>query len=88
MPFEFDDKTGVIRDKLTGERCIVLTQARMQDIFSRLAAIFQSGATVIAFEAGKAAGKRFVEEVPNEAKAENPTFLNTITQRFSARGKI
>ena len=57
MPFEFDTENGIIRDPLTGERCIVLTQARMQDIFSRLSGIFQSGATVIAFEAGKAAGK-------------------------------
>jgi predicted hydrocarbon binding protein len=86
MPFEFDTENGIIRDPLTGERCIVLTQARMQDIFSRLAGIFQSGATVIAFEAGKAAGKCFVEETPAEAKADNPTFLNTITQRFTDAG--
>lgn len=86
MPFEFDNKTGVIRDKITGERCIILTQARMQDIFSRLEGIFQSGAKVIAFEAGKAAGKRFVEETPAEAKADNPTLLTTITQRFTDAG--
>lgn len=86
MPFWFDAETGVIKDTITGERCVILTQARMQDIFSRLADIFQSGAAVIAFEAGKAAGKRFVEETPNEAKTDNQTFLNTITQRFTDAG--
>jgi hypothetical protein len=86
MPFEFDSETGVIRDKITGERCVILTQERMRDIFERLSGIFQSGAKVIAFEAGKAAGKCFVEETPAEAKIDNPTFLNTITQRFTDAG--
>jgi predicted hydrocarbon binding protein len=86
MPFWFDAENGVIKDTITGERCVILTQARMQDIFSRLAGIFQSGATVIAFEAGKAAGKRFVEETPNEAKTDSQIFLKTISQRFTDAG--
>jgi predicted hydrocarbon binding protein len=86
MPFDFDAETGVIRDKITGERCIILTQARMQDIFSRLSGIFQSGAKVISFEAGKAAGKHFVEETPDVTKTDNQLFLKTITQRFTDAG--
>ena len=86
MPFDFDDETGVIRDKITGERCIILTQDRMQDIFDRLSGIFHSGATVIAFEAGKAAGKRFVEESAGVTKGDKQVFLKTVTQRFTDAG--
>ena len=86
MPFEFDAETGVIKDEITEERCIVLTQDRMREIFERLSGIFQSGAHVIAFEVGKAAGQRFVEEVPDVTKTDNQRFLNTITQRFTDAG--
>lgn len=64
MQFEFDEQAVIIQDKVTGKRCIILTKARMQEIFSRLSDIFQSGAKVIFFEAGKAAGERFVEDTP------------------------
>jgi hypothetical protein len=42
MQFEFDDQAGVIKDKVNGERCVIVTEARMQDIFSRLSAIFRT----------------------------------------------
>jgi predicted hydrocarbon binding protein len=86
MAFEFDGQTGVIKDKVTGERCIIITQARMKEIFSRLSAIFQSGAKVIFFEAGKAAGERFVEDTPEVMKADKRLFLETIVQRFMDAG--
>lgn len=86
MPFEFDSETGVIRDKMTGERCVVLTEARMQEIFARLSGIFQSGAKVIAFEAGKAAGKRFAEETSDVTKGDKQMFLEMVTQRFTDAG--
>ena len=86
MQFEFDGQTGVIKDKLTGERCIIITQARMQEIFSRLSEIFQSGAKVIFFEAGKAAGERFVENATQKMKADKRLFLETVVQRFTDAG--
>jgi len=86
MQFEFDEQTGVIRDKVTGERCVIITQARMQEIFSRLSGIFQSGAKVIFFEAGKAAGERFVEGAPEVMKADKRLFLETVGQRFMDAG--
>jgi hypothetical protein len=55
MQFEFDAETGVIKDKVTGERCIIITQTRVAEVCSRLSEIFQSGAKLIIFEAGKAA---------------------------------
>jgi predicted hydrocarbon binding protein len=84
--FEFDGQTGVIKDKLTGERCVIIKQARMQEIFSRLSDIFQSGAKVIFFEAGKAAGERFVEDAPEVMKADKTLFLETVVQRFMDAG--
>ena len=86
MQFEFDGQTGVIKDKLTGERCVIITQARMQEIFSRLSEIFQSGAKVILFEAGKAAGERFVKETSDITKADKRLFLKTVVQRFTDAG--
>ena len=59
MQFEFEGETGVVKDRVTGERCIIITQARIQEIFSRLSDIFQTGAKVIFFEAGKASPDKF-----------------------------
>jgi predicted hydrocarbon binding protein len=86
MQFEFDEQKGVIRDKVTGERCVIIIQTRMQEIFSRLSEIFQSGAKVIFFEAGKAAGERFVEDTPEVLKADKRLFLETLAQRFMDAG--
>jgi len=57
MQFEFDTENGVIKDKVTGERCIIITQTRVEEVCKRLSEIFQTGAKLIIFEAGKAAGK-------------------------------
>lgn len=86
MQFEFDSEKGIIKDKITGERCIIITQARVEEICSRLSEIFQSGAKVIIFEAGKAAGKRFVEETPDITKGDKQLFLKTVSQRFTDAG--
>jgi len=86
MQFEFDLENGVIRDKVTQERCVIITQARMQEIFSRLSDIFQTGAKVIFSEAGKAAGERFVEETPEAMKKDKNAFSATVVQRFMDAG--
>jgi predicted hydrocarbon binding protein len=86
MQFEFDEENGVIKDKVTGERCVIIIQARMQEIFARLSAIFQTGTKVIFFEAGKAAGERFVEDAPEIMKANKRLFLKTLAQRFMDAG--
>ena len=86
MQFEFDGQTGIIKDRLTGERCVIITQARMQEIFLRLTDIFQSGAKVIIFEASKAAGERFVKETSEITKDDKELLLNTTVQRFTDAG--
>jgi len=86
MQFEFDGENGVVKDKVTGERCIIITQARIEEICTRLSEIFQSGAKLIIFEAGKAAGKRFVEEMTDVTKVDKQVFLKTMSQRFTDAG--
>jgi predicted hydrocarbon binding protein len=86
MAFEFDRQNGVIKDKITGERCIIITQARLQEIFSRLSEIFQSGAAVIIYEACKAAGKRFIEETSEKTKTDKELILKTAVKRFTDAG--
>jgi predicted hydrocarbon binding protein len=70
MKFEFNSENGIIKDKVTGERCAIITQTRMQEILLRLSEIFQSGAKVIIFEATKAAGERFAKEVAERVNFE------------------
>jgi len=86
MAFEFDRENGFIKDKITGERCIIITQARMQEIFSRLSEIFQSGANVIIYEAGKAAGRRFINEISEVTQTNKEKILKTAVQRFTDAG--
>ena len=86
MQFEFDAETGVVKDKVTGERCIIITQTRVEEICSRLSEIFQSGAKLIIFEAGKAAGKHFAEEASDITKVDKQLFLKTVSQRFTDAG--
>jgi predicted hydrocarbon binding protein len=86
MQFDFEGQTGVIKDKVTGERCVIVTQTRMQDILSRLSVIFQSGAKVIVFEASKAAGEHFAKEASETTKADRQQLLNKTVQRFTDAG--
>ncbi len=86
MEYEFDEKKGLIYDKVTGDRCIILTKERMHQIFSRLTDLFQSGAQVIISEAGKAAGEQYAEKVPKQTKADAAVFLKTAVQRFTDAG--
>ena len=86
MQFDFERQPGVIKDKVTGERCVIVTQTRMQDILSRLSVIFQSGAKVIVFEASKAAGEHFAKEASEAANADIQQLLNKTVQRFTDAG--
>jgi len=41
--YVFDEENGIIRDKATGERYIIVSKSRTEDIFGRLSQIFKSG---------------------------------------------
>jgi predicted hydrocarbon binding protein len=86
VEFTFDEENGVIIDKVTGERCFILPKARLEQIFTRLTELFQSGAHVIIAEAFKAAGKWYINEIPEHAKKDLATFLASAVPRFKESG--
>ena len=81
MEFDFDGENGVIIDKATGERCLIFPKSRIEQIFQRLTELFQSGAQVIITERFKAAGKWYVNEIPEEKRRDKAQFLKTAVQR-------
>ncbi len=86
MEYNIDTEKGIILDKATGDRCIIITKARMGEILTRLTEIFQSGAQVIINEMCKAAGESYVKEVLAEKKASAVQFLASGVQRFTDAG--
>jgi len=86
LEFTFDEEQGIIIDKTTGERCLILPKARLEQIFARLIDLFQSGAQVILTEAFKAAGRWHGNELPQQARADKASFLKSAVQRFRNAG--
>lgn len=86
MEFTFDEENGVIIDNATGERCLIFPKARLEQIFKRLNELFQSGAQVIISEAFKAAGRWYINEIPDKAKTDIVAFIPTAVQRFKEAG--
>ena len=86
MELTFDDEQGIVIDKTTGERRLIFPQAKLEQIFTRLTDLFQSGAQVIITEAFKAAGKWYVNEIPEVAKTNKAEFLKAAVQRFKDGG--
>ena len=82
MDFTFDEETDIIIDKATGDRCIILAKARLEHIFFSLNEVFHSGARVIIEESFRAAGKWFINEIPEDAKTDRATFLAKAIQRY------
>ncbi len=86
MEYTIDQENGIILDNATGDRCIILTKARLGEILARLTEIFQSGAQVIINETCKSAGERYVKEVLAENKESAAQFLALGVQRFTNAG--
>jgi predicted hydrocarbon binding protein len=86
LEYIIDEENGIILDKITRDRCLILTKARMTQILSRFTQIFQSSAQVVITEAFKSAGERYVTEVVEEKKANTVQFLRTAALRFTNAG--
>jgi len=86
MEFRFDSENGVIKDETSGERCLIFPKARLEQIFSRLTELFQSGAQVIIMEAFKAAGKWYVSELPETLMVDKAKVVKSAVQRFTQAG--
>lgn len=86
MEFEFDEKNGIVKDKLTGERCVIFSKTRMQEMFSKLFETFASGALVIIREMSKTTGQLLVNHTPENVKGNMEQLMETYVQRFMDAG--
>ena len=83
--YVFDEDNGIIRDKLTGERCFIVYKTGMESIFKRLAEIFDSGIEVLLLESSRSAGKHLADST-EEAKTDIKRLLSKYTKRFARVG--
>ena len=84
--YDFDEDNGIIRDKLTGERCFIVSVTRAQDIFRRLAEIFKSGIDVLLLEASRSAGKHIVDVTRKDTKTDVNLVLSEYAKKFAHVG--
>jgi len=83
---EFDEETGIIRDKATGERFILVSKTRTEDIFGRLSQIFQSGIEVLLRESSRTVGKHIGDLTEEEATADFNRLLSDYSKKFAQVG--
>jgi predicted hydrocarbon binding protein len=84
--YVFDEEKGIIRDKTTGERFIMVSKTRTEDIFGRLSEIFQSGIEVLLGESSRTAGKHIADLTEEETKADINRLLNDYSKKFAQVG--
>ena len=84
--YEFDKKNGIIRDKLTGERCFIVYEPTMEDIFNKLSKIFKSGIAVLLQESSRIGGEHILDSTGAGAKTNIKRFFSRYTKRFSKVG--
>ena len=84
--YELDKENGIIRDKLTGERCLIVYQKGLENIFKGLSHIFEAGLEVILLESSREGGRHIVDLTRKEAKADINSSLSSYMKRFSQIG--
>jgi len=84
--YEFNEENGIIKDKLTGERYILVSKTRVEDIFGRLSEIFKSGIEVLLRESSSTAGKHIADVTEEEAKADINLLLSEYLKKFAQVG--
>jgi predicted hydrocarbon binding protein len=85
MEYLFDEDNGIILDKVTRDRCIILTKARLTQIIS-IFKVFGDSAQTFVLETCRSAGERYVNEVVEGKKTDAVQFLNVAVQRFTDGG--
>jgi predicted hydrocarbon binding protein len=86
MEYLLDEDNGIILDKVTRDRCIILTRARMIQILSTLTQVFGAVSTPIINASFLFAGKNYVNEVVECNKTNTNEFLSRAVQRFINAG--
>jgi predicted hydrocarbon binding protein len=84
--FDFDEDNGIIRDKLTGERCPVVYQGGLESVFKGLSEIFKAGIEVLLLESSRAAGRHVMDSIGKEAKTDIKSSFSRYAKRFSQVG--
>ena len=86
MNYEFDENNGIIRDKLTGERCLVVYESGLESVFKGLSEIFKAGIEVLLLESSRAAGRNLADSIVKGAKTDVKHALIAYTERFAQVG--
>lgn len=86
MNYEFDENNGIIRDKLTGERCLVVYESGLESVFKGLSEIFKAGIEVLLLESSRAAGRNIADSIVKGAKTDVKHALIAYTERFAQVG--
>jgi len=84
--YEFDENNGIIRDKLTGERCLVVYESGLESVFKGLSEIFKAGIEVLLLESSRAAGRNLADSIVKGAKTDVKHALIAYTERFAQVG--
>ena len=84
--FEFDEENGIVRDRLTGERCLVIYQKGLESVFKGLSQIFKAGIEVLLLESSREAGKHIVDSTDKKAKPDIKRSLSAYKRRFAQVG--
>jgi predicted hydrocarbon binding protein len=84
--FEFDKDNGIVRDKLTRERCLVIYKTGLESVFKALGQIFKGGIEVLLLESSRSAGLQLVDSLGKEAKTDIKRSLSAYTKRFVQNG--
>jgi predicted hydrocarbon binding protein len=84
--FDFDEDNGIIRDKSTGERCLIVYKKGAETIFTVLSRIFSSGIDFLLLESSRATGRHIVGSVGKEEKTNIRLLVSAYTKRFAQVG--
>jgi predicted hydrocarbon binding protein len=84
--YEFDEKNGTIRDKITGERCLLVYESGLESVFKGLSEIFKAGIEVLLLESSRASGRHIADSTRKKGKIDTKSFLSEYTKRFALTG--
>lgn len=84
--FKFDEDNGIIRDELTGERCLVIYEKGLESVFKGLSKIFKAGIEVLLLESSRSSGLQIVDSMRKKTKTDFKRSLSAYTKRFAQVG--
>ena len=86
VSYEFDEESGIIKEKSTGERYIMVSKTRAEEIFGTLSQIFKSGIEVLLRESSQSVGEHVSDLIGEDAEVEINRLLDEYAQKFAQVG--